>query len=204
MATTPHGDPLVEGRTCGACSVCCEHLTIDEPELEKPAGLLCRHCGVGSGCGIYSSRPPMCQTWFCGWRVVYWLSDAMRPDRSGILIRLTDEVPSGYFKGRGVIFDVLGGCDALLAPEVIEAIEGFVEGNIATYLAVPGLPRQTAARCFLNGIIVAPAGAGDRNAVERVLIDRFIQLTLSAKEQITSPPALDQRTGEVIYSAVGK
>lgn len=76
--------PLVEGRSCGGCRVCCEALVVDTPEFSKPAGTLCRHACAG-GCGIYEQRYPICRAWHCLWRHVAALPDAARPDRCGVM-----------------------------------------------------------------------------------------------------------------------
>ena len=35
--------PLVPGRECGTCNVCCVALTINEPALQKAQGYRCRN-----------------------------------------------------------------------------------------------------------------------------------------------------------------
>jgi uncharacterized protein len=57
---------LVEGRACGACSLCCILPDIDE--LDKPANAPCRHCLTGGGCAAYAARPATCRDFFCLWR----------------------------------------------------------------------------------------------------------------------------------------
>jgi hypothetical protein len=57
---------IVPGRKCGACSLCCKVLRIDE--LQKPIGKWCNHCAPGkSGCRIHDQRPSECQSFYCGW-----------------------------------------------------------------------------------------------------------------------------------------
>ena len=56
----------VPGRSCGACSLCCKLALVEE--LDKPAGVWCRHCAPGrGGCTIYETRPPVCRNWSCCW-----------------------------------------------------------------------------------------------------------------------------------------
>jgi hypothetical protein len=53
-------------RECGACSLCCKLLSIDE--LAKPIDTWCQHCKPGNGgCSIYASRPATCVNFSCGW-----------------------------------------------------------------------------------------------------------------------------------------
>jgi len=58
-------DPVLPGRACGGCTLCCKVLTIQE--LGKPQGEWCAHCEVGRGCTIYSARPGECRDFHCGY-----------------------------------------------------------------------------------------------------------------------------------------
>ena len=77
---------LVPGRECGACTACCTVMAIDKPEIQKEAGVTCRHC-VG-GCTIYATRPPLCRDYYCGWRQLPILDESWRPDRSGVYVEV--------------------------------------------------------------------------------------------------------------------
>ena len=46
----------IPGKACGPCSMCCQVLEI--VELKKTAGILCKDCVAGGGCGIYAVRAP--------------------------------------------------------------------------------------------------------------------------------------------------
>jgi hypothetical protein len=90
-------DYLVPGRECGECTACCTHLHIDEPELQKPGGVTCGNCRENAGCTIYATRPKVCRTWFCCWRIMAEFDDSWRPDKSNILITLeTANIPPEY------------------------------------------------------------------------------------------------------------
>jgi len=66
------------GRSCGECSLCCKLAQIDE--LNKPAGVWCRHCAPGrGGCTIYETRPAVCRNWACSWIVDSNLGPEWRP-----------------------------------------------------------------------------------------------------------------------------
>ena len=41
------------GKSCGACTMCCSALEIDD--FKKPAGPLCVNCLAGGGCAIYAT-----------------------------------------------------------------------------------------------------------------------------------------------------
>src|SRR5581483_5260598 len=176
---------LAPGRACGPCTACCKHLTIDQETLQKPVGVLCPHCVEGTGCTIYQTRPAACRTWYCGWRFMGFLGDALRPDRCGIMIRVTRDVPSDHAGPVGVIFDVLEECDVLLRREVLETIGGFIAGGVATWLAVPGLPGHVSTRVLLNESMSDAVHQGDGAAAERHLIEAFIHAALQPKELVT-------------------
>ncbi len=76
--------PVLADRDCGGCTVCCTVLTVDTPDLKKPAGTPCAML-TAQGCSIHAVRPPICRTWFCAWRRVAEMPDEARPDRSGLL-----------------------------------------------------------------------------------------------------------------------
>lgn len=70
-------------RTCGECTVCCTVARV--PELGKAEHTRCRHCWEGQGCVVYDKRPRSCRAFECEW-LRGDLSDAMRPDRSGVML----------------------------------------------------------------------------------------------------------------------
>ncbi|MDM7955248.1 YkgJ family cysteine cluster protein [Blastomonas sp.] len=77
--------PVLADRDCGACTACCTVLTVDTPDLKKPAGTPCEKL-TAHGCSIHAVRPPICRTWFCAWRRVAAMPEEARPDRSGLLV----------------------------------------------------------------------------------------------------------------------
>ena len=58
----------VRGRQCGKCSMCCKLMEIKE--LQKPGGSWCQYVSKGCGCSIYTSRPPSCAAFGCGY--LHW------------------------------------------------------------------------------------------------------------------------------------
>ncbi len=76
-----------EARVCGNCQACCESLvvSVDEPGgFTKKAGTRCVH-QCQTGCDIYDDRPTPCREWSCLW-IRGALPDAMRPDKSGLIL----------------------------------------------------------------------------------------------------------------------
>jgi hypothetical protein len=76
-------------RGCGACSLCCTVLRVDE--LRKLGGIACVHQREAGGCGIYQTRPGICRAYRCLW-LSGGLRDADRPDALGAVL---DVVASG-------------------------------------------------------------------------------------------------------------
>jgi hypothetical protein len=80
-------DPLVPGRTCGTCMLCCKVLAIDE--LHKPAGVMCRHAVAGKGCTIREQRPRECHQFFCGWRLDPNIDGLWKPEVCGFVLSIS-------------------------------------------------------------------------------------------------------------------
>src|SRR5260370_34303074 len=76
--------PLVAGRGCGTCSLCCKVLPVRE--LDKPAGRWCVHSVRGGGCGVHSSRPQACRQFFCSWRLDPNLGPEWKPEVSPFVL----------------------------------------------------------------------------------------------------------------------
>ena len=170
-------DDLVAGRDCDGCTVCCSALAIDTPELRKPAGVTCADCLPGQGCGIYETRPPVCRAWFCGWRALDWVGEAMRPDRCDVLVYMTEEaLPAGYDRDIGLEFSILSPA-GLQAEGLIDALCRSVRMGLPTFLNVPGHdpagpPGRRGARVLLNNPAAgAPTAEAMRHDVTHFYAD---------------------------------
>lgn len=91
MSQQSGADPVVAGRDCGTCSMCCKLPGIPYIDPPKPPGQWCRHCRPGRGCSIWSMRPEGCIRFNCDWRKNARLGDEWRPDRCGFLLTRTSE-----------------------------------------------------------------------------------------------------------------
>lgn len=72
------GVPIVPGRSCGTCTMCCKVYSIKE--LGKPAGKWCAHRVQAVGCTIYAARPRSCREFFCSWLVDPNLGPEWKPE----------------------------------------------------------------------------------------------------------------------------
>jgi hypothetical protein len=70
-------------RSCGACSLCCTVLRVDE--LKKLGGVSCKHQCEGGGCAIHATRPSICRAYQCLW-LSGGLTDDDRPDSLGAIV----------------------------------------------------------------------------------------------------------------------
>jgi hypothetical protein len=75
----------MDARGCGACSVCCTVLRVDE--LAKLGGVTCLHQRAEGGCAIHPRRPAICRAYACLW-LRGSLDDVDRPDRLGAVLDL--------------------------------------------------------------------------------------------------------------------
>lgn len=71
--------------------MCCKVLDINDPEFTKPGGVWCQHIVHGKGCGIYATRPGVCQRYQCAWSISPHMADEWRPDRAKFVAHRSDE-----------------------------------------------------------------------------------------------------------------
>jgi hypothetical protein len=144
-------DLLVPNRDCGGCTVCCKELTVNEPEISKPPGVLCKHCTQSGGCGIYETRPPICRSWYCGWRVLPQLDETWRPDKSDVLVTLSyDGIPEKYGQPAGLEFMLIGPPQKIRWQPLVEYITALVSAGIPVFIAAAGKPGHASNKVFVN------------------------------------------------------
>ena len=149
--------PLVAGRDCGGCTVCCVHLKIDEPELKKAAGVPCEY-RTDKGCGIYETRFPICRSWHCLWRHIGAMPDEARPDHLGIVFVLANPKDPGNVFDRCYIhalaFDGRAAAESKLAQGLFEM---FTQGDLPLWVSTHESDRELlypdaeTARAVLSG-----------------------------------------------------
>src|SRR5258706_13139951 len=161
---------LVPNRDCGECTSCCKDLTVDSPELKKAPGIPCVHCVQGKGCGIYETRPPVCRSWYCGWRQMPQLDDIWRPDRSEILITAaTKHIPAGY-PPEGLTFELIGSLERGTWHPFLNVICGLIADSIPVFLSVRRKPGYVSGNIFLNDDLSGVIAARDpAKIVEKLL-----------------------------------
>ncbi len=168
---------LVRDRVCGACTVCCRELTIDDPVLRKPAATPCAHCVPGQGCSVHASRPATCRDWHCGWRLLPWLGDALRPDRSGLLVL----VEAAGDAGQGaLVFNVVpaaadAGAEAVARPASLDVLGALVRENVPVFLGVKDATGRHGARLPLNAPLGSVARGRDGDAVRRAVLRIYME-----------------------------
>lgn len=76
--------PLVAGRACGVCSLCCKVMLVEE--FTKPKGAWCVHCDPGHGCRIYDRRPAICRGFHCAYLANARVPDSWEPSTCGMVL----------------------------------------------------------------------------------------------------------------------
>ena len=160
---------LIPGRDCGSCNVCCVSLTIDDPELQKLQGYRCRNALPDNSCAIYPNRPRTCRDFNCGWRLLKWVRQTLRPDLSGVLVRLHYELSAATnTRTLGVIFTFLNR-RALKAEGLAESVAAAVAAGVPVYVGVPGPPGYTSGQARINEALLHAVQTRDKPAVLEVL-----------------------------------
>lgn len=178
--------PLVPGRECGGCTVCCTELHINAPSLKKLAGVRCPNLRDDCLCAIYETRPRTCSDFECGWRVMAALGDHWRPDRAGIvLIPKTRDNPPGYRAGSGVQIMLLKP-DALGNAELPGLVAQWVEARVPLYLTVAAPVGFIAPSAFLNEAVADAVRRKDRGALIVVLEEVVKALSLRKLDRAES------------------
>jgi hypothetical protein len=80
-------NPLVPGRVCGSCMLCCKVMHVEE--LNKPSGVPCSYAVAGSGCTIREHRPRSCRRFFCGWRIDPNIDALWKPEICGFVLTIS-------------------------------------------------------------------------------------------------------------------
>jgi hypothetical protein len=153
---------VVAGRECGACNVCCVVPKIDEPALRKLPGCRCPNALADGSCAIYDERPQTCRDFYCGWRQMDWIDERLRPDQSGIFIRLTGDKALVTGEHPFAMMVTVLSPDRLNAPGLVETVLTAVNAGITSYLIVPGPPGYTSCRMPLNRALQEAAANNDK------------------------------------------
>ncbi len=178
---------VIADRQCGSCNVCCVALTINDPALQKVQGYRCKNATADNQCAIYPDRPQTCRWFECGWRLLKWVKQGLRPDRSGVLIRLQVSKTGDH----GVIVTLLDN-RSLKAEGLAETVAAAVAAGLPVYLHVPGPPGHTSAQARIDGALVHAVATRDKAAVLGVLREGRRQARAGDFEPIRlGPPGED-------------
>lgn len=179
---------LVNGRQCGACTICCKVLPISTEELKKTASVLCQHCDEGRGCRIYETRPVVCRGFFCEWRLNPQIPATWRPDKSGIFIEriaseYIEEIPKTCDDDYAVSFMLLRP-DAIERPALAETIMDYVSRRVAIFLTIPGPPGHLPAQIFLNEFVETAVAKRDAAGMMATLRQALASLSRQEFERV--------------------
>jgi hypothetical protein len=102
-----------------------------------------------------------------------WVRETLRPDRSGVLIRLHGEISrKDGSKRLGVMVTLLNRA-ALKAEGLAETVAAAVAAEVPVWLHIPGPPGHTAAQTRLNDALREPVRARDKPALLRILREAY-------------------------------
>ena len=144
-------DEASADRPCGECSVCCTVKPINTPELTKAPGLACQHCLSDGGCGIYETRFPVCREYRCAWKMLGWIPEPIRPDRSGVLVDIVESDAPGH-ELEAVLLAFRDPADFERNP-IPDLIASLIEQGVLVYLSRPGPPGTLNAKAAVNGVL---------------------------------------------------
>jgi hypothetical protein len=178
----------VAGRECGGCSVCCNVLPIGTAELRKQAGVACKHCVKGGGCGIYETRPHVCRGYSCGWLTMPDLGDDWRPDKSGVFITSPGAAIPAHFENRNGIELMIASAGILGQRPFLDLVCILVEKRIPAFLAIQGPAGHFPASIFMNDDLAEPVSRKNRQAVADLLGVMHNRLTQYAFVPVPMPP----------------
>jgi Fe-S-cluster containining protein len=182
----PVADPyLVAGRECGSCNVCCVALTIEDPRLHKAQGYRCKHARRDNGCAIYETRPQSCRSFFCGWRRLKWVREALRPDRSDVLVRLNGEFSPEDGQERLAVEFMFLSPTALEAEGIAETIAAAVAARIPVSMSVPGRPGYTYAHARINEPLEEAVKTRNKPAMLAILAEIYALGQSGPRERVT-------------------
>jgi hypothetical protein len=144
-------------------------LTINDDALRKVQGYRCPNTLPDHGCAIYEQRPRTCSSFYCGWRLLKWVREPLRPDRSGVLVGLTLEgVDASGQKRHGVSFTLLTDA-ALKAEGLAETVAAAVSAGLSVSLCIPGPPGHTSSRARINDVLEHAVLTRDKPGLLRIL-----------------------------------
>jgi len=161
--------PLVEGRSCGACGVCCLVLTVREPDLQKLPGHRCPHSREHDGCAVYATRPRICRGYYCGWRTMKWVRPTLRPDISHVLVNPVYGLPQPDMAPRDAVGFILLSPAALDAEGLAESVAAAVAADVPTFITTPGPPGFAGPEIQLNELLAMAVWTRDKAALLRAL-----------------------------------
>jgi Fe-S-cluster containining protein len=149
----------------------------------------CRNTQRDNSCAIYERRPQTCRTFYCSWRQLKWIRETMRPDISGVLVRMHREISRQTGEERmGVIFMLLNR-KALKAEGLAESVAAAFASEVPVYLQVPGPPPSyTSSQARMNDALLHAVMTKDKPAVLEVLRQAWAQGEKGERRRIVLKP----------------
>jgi hypothetical protein len=165
-------EPGLPEHQCDGCQVCCVAFEVQDPFLNKAAGVPCEHLN-GHGCSIHQWRPQPCRNFHCLWRLMPALPEHWRPDLSGILIYQVPNNAPGY-EGNALVLSLVNGFAHLEDEALLGFVLTSVQNRQPIYL---GTHREKAdsKAYFLNPPLEQAVIDGDRERFVAILKQAIAQ-----------------------------
>jgi hypothetical protein len=169
--------------------------------LRKPQGFRCRNAQPDNSCAIYDSRPPSCRTFYCGWRLLKWVPEPLRPDKSGILVRTFQPTPNKGPQKPGLVV-MPQPTSTINSDGFCEIVIAAIKAGIQIYLDIPSHPGYASAIVPINKPIAPAAAAGNKPAILNFLRDVLTQAGRMPRSVIILAPEVHAASTESTPSGV--
>ena len=174
----------IPGRTCGECTLCCTAMAIDKPEIQKEAGVTCRHCQ--GGCTIRDHWPALCRDYFCGWRRLKIMDDNWRPDRSGVLAEVEQEGGDIHLS----LVLVANPLKTVRQPWFADFVAHSVRNGVKLSLGIPGPQGHQGA-----SLLIATRQMWDAAGASRAMVKVLLEAELRRLQAYDCPPRVIYNSG---------
>jgi len=159
-------------------------MAIDKPEIQKEAGVTCRHCR--GGCTIQDHWPALCRDYFCGWRRLKIMDDNWRPDRSGVLAQVEQQGGTIHLE----LVLVANPLKTVRQPWFADFIAYCVRSGIDLSLGIPGPPGHQGA-----ALPIATKQMWDAAGLSRRSVKNLLEAELKRLQAFEFPPRAIRNSG---------
>ena len=159
-------------------------MAIDKPEIQKEAGVTCRHCR--GGCTIQDHWPALCRDYFCGWRRLAIMDESWRPDRSGVLAEVEQEGGDIHLN----LVLVENPLKTVRQPWFVDFVARSVRDGMQVSLGIPGPRGRQGA-----SLLIATRQMWDAAGMSRAKVKALLEEELMRLQAYDFPPRVIHNRG---------